>query len=61
MQQQAEHWSDIICRAFEKKKRQISQIIMTLVVNLVSSFREVYLLLLTQSLVRSSRHTQTEM
>jgi len=34
---------------------------MTLVVNFVSPFREVYLLLLTQSLMRLSRHTHTEM
>jgi len=41
---------------------QNSQIIVTLVVNLIRScFSEVYLLLLTQSLVRLSRHTHTEM
>jgi len=34
---------------------------MTLVVNLVSSFREVYMLLLTHSLARLSRPTHTEM
>jgi len=34
---------------------------MNLAVNLVSTFREVYMLLLTQSLARLSRHTHTEM